>query len=246
MEREKHVKCVGVLDQILRKKEIRLAVEFKDPEATGFPPEMYIQRDTGKPWGIGPILFDIIAADLCVEPTYVDIPWPDHIPALQKGEVDVILATNTPQRGLLVDFVDGCLMANRVVCLRPSNRPMSLDEINRSGVHIACWRGSSVMDVAKSRFPEATVVGHERPEKLVRDGEADVYVNDSITHRFLELNPGLSVIEDSVLSREYVHFAVHLTSHDLRRWLNNWYAYHHAQGTIERWCHDWWESFMAI
>lgn len=240
------MKSTGALEQILHKKEIRLAVEFKDPEVTGFPPEMYLDRETGKPWGIGPILFDIIAADLGVKPTYVDIPWPDHISSLRNGEVDVILATNTPQRGLLVGFIDGCLMANRVVCLTPSERPMSLDEINRSGVRIACWRGSSVIDVAKSQFPEATVIGDEKPEKLVQDGKADVYINDSITHRFLELNPGLSLIEDSVLSREYVHFAVRLVDNDLRRWLNNWYDYHHAQGTIGHWCDDWWESFMAI
>lgn len=240
------MKHEGIIGKILDSKEIRLAVEFKDPDATGFPPEMYIDRETGRPWGIGPILFDIIAADLGVEPKYVDIPWPEHIPALQAGKVDVILATNTPQRGLLVGFVDGCLMANRVVCLAPADRARSLEEIDQPGVRIACWRGSSVIDVAQARFPRAIVEGHEKPEQRVQEGRADVYVNDSITHRFLELNPGLSVIADSVLSKEYVHFAVRLADHDLRRWLNNWHAYYQAQGTIGRWCHDWWESFMAI
>ena len=236
----------GGIQTILDRQTIRLAVEFKDPDSTGFPPEMYIDKETGKPWGVGPILFDIIAADLGVEPAYVDIPWPEHIAALEAGEVDVILATNTPQRGLRVGFLDGRLMANRVVCLTPANQHRTLDDINKPGVRISCWRGSSVVDVARSRFPQAEVIEHEFPEKVVAEGRADVYVNDSITRRFLELNPGLAVVRDSVISREFVRFAVRLADDDLRRWLNNWYRYHDAQGTIRRWCHDWWESFMAI
>ena len=241
-----YMKANGGIQNILRRGEIRLAVEFKDPDLTGFPPEMYIDKETGKPWGVGPILFDIIAADLDVEPKYVDIPWPEHIRALEAGDVDVILATNTPQRGLQVGFVDGRLMANRVVCLTPTSGGLSFQEITKADVRIACWRGSSVVDVARSRFPEAIVEEYESPEKAVIEGDADIYINDAITHRFLELNPELAVIEDSVLSREFVHFAVRLGDDDLRLWLNNWYRYHEAQGTIGRWCTDWWESFMAI
>ena len=240
------MKTHGGIQEILDRGEIRLAVEFKDPDLTGFPPEMYIDRESGKPWGVGPILFDTISSDLGVEPKYVDIPWPEHLQALESGDVDVILATNTPQRALKVGFMDGRLMANRVVCLTPAAGGLSFHEIGEPEVRIACWRGSSVVDVAKSRFPDAIVEEHEFPENVVSEGGADVYINDSITHRFLELNPGLAVIEDSILSKEYVHFAVRLRDDDLRLWLNNWYRYHEAQGTIGQWCSDWWESFMAI
>ena len=238
--------AMGGLQAILRRGEIRLAVEFKDPDLTGFPPEMYVDKETANPSGVGPILFDIIAADLDVEPMYVDIPWPEHISALQDGDVDVILATNTPQRGLQVGFAGGRLMANRVVCLTLTSARLSFQQIAKPDVRIACWRGSSVVDVAKFRFPEAIVEEYELPEKAVIEGDADFYINDSITHRFLELNPELDIVEDSVLSREFVHFAVRLGDADLRLWLNNWYCYHDAQGTIARWCRDWWESFMAI
>ena len=240
------MKAYPGIPKILQRGEVRLAVEWKDPDLTGFPPEMYVDPHSGKPWGVGPILFDLISEDLHVEPIYVDIPWPDHIEALKSDEVDVILATNTPQRALDVGFLDGRLMANRVVCLTPADNRMAVEEIALRDVTIACWRGSSVVDVAKSRFPNAIVEEHEFPEKVVGEGAADVYVNDSITHRFLELNPNLVVVENSVVSQEYVHFAVRRENDDLRLWLNNWYRYHEAQGTIEEWCVDWWESFMAI
>ena len=233
------------LAKVLDQGEIRLAVEFKDPHATGFPPEMYLDPETGKPWGVGPILFDMIAADLGVKARYVDLPWPTHIQALESNEVDVILSTNTPQRALRVSFMSGRLMANRVVCLVPTDRPRTLGEIDQQGVRIACWRGSSVVEVARASFPVASVLEFEQPESVVVAGDADVYVNDSITHRFLELNPTLSIIPDSTLSREYVHFAVRPGDRRLREWLENWYDYHHAQGTVQHWCDEWWESFMA-
>ena len=137
-------------------------------------------------------------------------------------------------------------MANRVVCLTLAAGGLLFHEIEEPDVRIACWRGSSVVDVAKLRFPNAIVEEYEFPENVVSEGDADVYINDSITHRFLELNPKLAVIKDSILSKEYVHFAVRLRDHDLRFWLNNWYHYHEAQGTIGKWCSEWWESFMAI
>ena len=240
------MKASGAIQEILDRDKIRLAVEFKDPELTGFPPEMYIDGETGEPWGVGPILLNIIASDLAVEPVCVDLPWPDHAAALESGDVDMILATNTPRRALQVGFSSGRLMANRVVCLTPVDSSLSLHEIGNSKVRIACWRGSSVVDVAKSSFPDAIVREYEAPERAVADGSADVYVNDSITHRFLQLNPGLAVVENSVLSREYVHFAVNRRHDDLRLWLDNWYRYYDAQGTISKWCVDWWESFMAV
>lgn len=236
---------VDNLAEVIDRGEIRLAVEFKDPHATGFPPEMYLDPETGRPWGVGPILFDLIAADLGVTARYVDLPWPEHMGALESGQVDVILSTNTPARALRVSFMSGRLMANRVVCLVPADRPRTLEEIDQRGVQIACWRGSSVVDVARAAFPAATVSEHEKPESVVSAGDADVYINDSITHRFLELNPALEIVPDSVLSREYVHFAVRQGDRRLLEWLENWYDYHHAQGTIQRWCDQWWESFIA-
>ena len=234
-----------ILADVLDKGSIGLAVEWKDPFETGFPPELDISKDTGEPWGVGPILFSIMAQNLDVEPQFVDIPWPDHAEALRSGQVDVILGTNTPQRAVEISFSDGRLMANRVVCLARKDTDFELSDVMDRTVDIACWRGSSVVDVAKANFPNASVGEHESPEDEVVEGRADLYVNDSITHRFLQLHPGLRILSDSVLSREYVHFGMRRRDHELRDWVNNWYRYHEAQGTIRKWCEDWWESFMA-
>jgi hypothetical protein len=39
----------SVLGQILERGKLRIAVEFNDPPDSGFPPEMYIDPETGKP-----------------------------------------------------------------------------------------------------------------------------------------------------------------------------------------------------
>lgn len=240
----------SALDAILAGGELRLAVEFKDPHETGFPPEMFIDRATGEPAGVGPALAGIMAADLGVKLRCVDLPWPEHVEALLRGEVDLILGTNTPERALRLDFLPGRLMENRVTCLaRRDGGPREAGRLDDPSVRIACWHGSTTVHVARTSFPRAQVVETARPEEAVRHGEADALVTDSVTHRLLELLGDLTfVLEDGrpvVLSREYVHFGLPRGDWRFFAWLVNWYDYHDAQGTLARWCVDYWERHMA-
>ena len=47
----------------------------------------------------------MMARDLGVEVEWVDLPWPNQIPAFLEGKADLLPKhTNTSLRGLLVDF----------------------------------------------------------------------------------------------------------------------------------------------
>jgi ABC-type amino acid transport substrate-binding protein len=243
----------SALDQILARGAVRLAVEFKDPIATGFPPEMFLDPETGQPAGVGPVLAGIMADDLGVGLECVDLPWPDHIDTLLRGDVDLILGTNTPARALRVDFLPGRLMENRVTCLaRRAAADRDRGAFDAPGVTIACWYGSTTVQVAREHFPRAQVREAADPQGMVLAGEADAYVTDSVTFRLLELFPDLDFVRDGgdggdpiVLSREHVHFGLPRGDRTFMTWLVNWYDYHDAQGTVARWCVDYWEASMA-
>lgn len=240
----------SVLGQILERGKLRIAVEFNDPPDSGFPPEMYIDPETGKPWGIGPIVGGLIAEDLGVELECVDLPWPEHIDALLDGRVDLLPKhTNTPERALRVDFANGRLTAYRVTALIRKGSGLTRADLEQEGAVISTWHGASTTQVALRHFPRAIVKEFKEPHVEVIENRADACVNDSITHVFLEKNPGLDLMREGgklvVLSREFVHPSIRPGDPRFLNWLNNWLEYHDAQGTLAHWCDEWWESFMA-
>lgn len=240
----------SALDDVLSRGRLRIAVEFNDPPDSGFPPEMYIDPETGKPWGIGPIIGGLIAKDLGVELECIDLPWPEHIDALLERRVDLLPKhTNTPERALRVEFANGRLTAYRVTALVQAGSALGKEDLNQEGVVISTWHGASTTQVAREHFPKAEVREFTKPHVEVQEGRALACVNDSITHIFLEKNPGLELMREGeqlvVLSREYVHPSIRPGDPRFLNWLNNWLEYHDAQGTLRYWCEQWWESFMA-
>ncbi|MEM4724539.1 MAG: transporter substrate-binding domain-containing protein, partial [Candidatus Hadarchaeum sp.] len=113
----------SLLDVIRERGVLRVAVEFNPPpELDGFPPEFYLDPETGQPSGLAPIISGIIAQDLGVRLECVDMPWPEQIPALLEGRVDLLPKhVNTPQRALSVEFCSGRLMEYRVTALIPAH-----------------------------------------------------------------------------------------------------------------------------
>jgi polar amino acid transport system substrate-binding protein len=240
----------SVLDEILQRGALRIAVEFNDPPDSGFPPEMYIDPESGKPWGIGPIIGGLIAEDLGVDLECVDLPWPEHVDALLDGRVDLLPKhVNTPERALRIEFASGRLNAYRVTALIPVGSDLTKARLDQEDVVITSWHGSSTTQVAQKHFPNATTKEFKKPHIEVVEGRAHACVTDSITHIFLEKNPELELMREHgklvVLSREYVHPSIKPDDPKFLNWLNNWLEYHEAQGTRRYWCEEWWESFMA-
>jgi polar amino acid transport system substrate-binding protein len=240
------------LERIRSRGSLRVPVQFTGPPSEGYPPEFYIDPETGQPNGIAPIIGGMMAKDLGVKLECVDLPWPEHIPAMLDGEVDVCPKhTNTPARALLVDFAIGRLTQYRVSLLvRSDNTASTKEAFDRPEVTIASWHGSSTTQVAELQFPHAKVIESPIPRELLERGEVDAVCTDSVTKVFLEKNPTIKLLKDHsgqlvVLSREYVHPSVRPGDPRFLNWVNNFLEYHSAQGTIDYWCDTWWESFMA-
>lgn len=242
----------SVLDRVLASGRLRIPVQFTEPPSSGFPPEFYIDPDSGEPHGIAPIIGGLMARDLGVQLECVDLPWPEHIPALLAGGVDICPKhTNTPQRALQVEFAAGRLTQYRVsLLIRSENESVDKEAFNQPDVVIASWHGSSTTQVAEQHFPKAKVIESPVPRDLLDAGEVNAVCTDSVTKVFLEQHPGIKLLKDErgdliVLSREYVHPSVRPGDPRFLNWVNNFLEYQAAQGTIDYWCNTWWESFMA-
>ena len=213
---------------------------------------MYRDPETGEPDGLAPRVGAMIASDLGVDLEIVDILWPDQIPALFDRKVDLLPKhTLFPRRALQLEFVAGRLRQIRVTCQVPAEKAgEGVESLNREGLRIGVWHGSSNRDVSERFFPAATVVDTPDPTGFLLDGRVDAVVGDAVTRRYLELNPEIGLLRKPdgtlvILSRGHNKISIRPWDQRFLNWLNSWYDYRAAEGDIEDLCVTWWESFMA-
>jgi polar amino acid transport system substrate-binding protein len=241
----------SALDRILASGRLRIAVSFSAPPEEGEPPEFYIDPESGEPSGVVCELGKRMAQDLGVGVEFVDLPWPHHLSGLLEGRVDLLLSyTNTPERALAVEFAGRLLPSRVVVMVRRESAVERWEELDREESNLAVARGSSILAVARRRFPRAEIRELDHPASGLLGGEVDAAVVDAVTRRFLERNPGVRLLRDAlgravVLAEEWGHPAVRPNDPRFLNWLKNWLLYHQAQGTLAAWCGKYWLSFMA-
>jgi polar amino acid transport system substrate-binding protein len=239
------------LDGILRRRTLRVAVQWMPPPDSGEPPEFYKDPETGEPNGIAITLSRLMARDLGVDAEFVDTPWEEQIPALHAGRVDLLPKhTNIPERALLVDFADRLLRFDVVAVVHERTGITALDELNRDDIVLATWPGSSCRRAMGRHVPAASVVETTAPRDAVRSGRAHGMIHDNVTRRSVELYPEQRLLRGAdgrvmVLAHEYGHPAVYPGDQRFLNWINNWIAYGRAQGELEYWCETWWRQWFA-
>ena len=175
-----------VLDDILERGTIRVGVaEFvpwtlknKAGELIGF--EIDVARK--------------IAGDMSVEPEFKVYIWEDIIPALLKGEIDIIAGgmAITPARALKVDFSRP--LAESGVSLATNTRMTrdieSLRELDAPGIVITTVKDTLSVDVAKTMFASADLKvfsTRDEAETEILEGRAHVYLASMPETQFLVL-----------------------------------------------------------
>lgn len=243
----------SALDGVIAKGFINIAVTWSPPPETGFPPEFWIDEATGEPKGIAIEIGKLLAGDLGVRPEFVDVPWGDQFAALFDGRVDILpKPTMTPERALLMEFSDR-LMAFEVVVIARRDQSIELDALNREGIVLSGWKGSSCNDIARRTFPMATLVEYVDENEAkdgVVDGRAHAIVTDAVTKVSMERRPDLDFVREKngekvVLAREYGHFAVRVGDQRFLNYLNSWIDYNRAMGILNYWTDEWWLEWMA-
>jgi polar amino acid transport system substrate-binding protein len=227
----------SLLDAIRRRGRIRIAVSW------GNTAEQFLDPDTRAPDGVVAIVGRMLAADLGVEPEFVNLPWSDQIPALVDGRVDICLKhTNRPDRAFLVDFSTGRLEKYEgKIVIRKDGGIASEADLDRPDRIIAATRGAHQEAQVRDRYPRAqlhTVGDAHEGMTAVLQRAAHACLTDAAIPNFLLLHPECSVMMNAegqpvVTSIDYAHPCIKGGDARFLIWLNNWMDYHAVQGHIE-------------
>jgi polar amino acid transport system substrate-binding protein len=131
-----------------------------------------------------------LATDMGVKVKFKEYQWNEMIPALKKGEIDIIASglSITPHRALEVNFSNPYSSSgySLVSCLSLTDGFTNIKDLNNKEVYIAAVEGTVSADLVKRVFPNA----HLDLRKTEKDATSAV-VNGSV-HAFPPL-PYLSL-----------------------------------------------------
>jgi len=230
----------SMIDRVIKKGVIEVAVNLTRPPEEGMSDEYYLDPKTGKPEGVVIDYMKLFAEDLGVKPEWVSIPWNEQVDALVNGEVDILPKhTNTPERAFKIDFADQMIAFETLIVISKEN-PQTLEDLKQKGKIIACGKGSSNRLTIEKLFPQAKIteideylMGADALEK----GEVDAWVESAISKNLLKIRSTLDVVKDPEgniisLSKDYAHMAVKLGDQRSINWINNWIKFRIAQGDL--------------
>jgi polar amino acid transport system substrate-binding protein len=167
-----------VLDRILAKKELVVGT------AADMPPLNMTLKD-GKIVGMEMDLARMIAGGLDVTLTLKPIRFNDLLPALEAGQVDLVMSgmTITPARNLKVAFVGPYFASGKSILLKEANAPslQSSSQMNKPDVVLAALKGSTSQLFVERLMPNAKLVltdDYDQAVAMVLDGKAQAMVAD--------------------------------------------------------------------
>jgi polar amino acid transport system substrate-binding protein len=172
---------------------------------TGTQPPFNVTNRDGKIIGMDHDLAQLLASSMGVELEVVPMSFVDLLPALEEGDVDIVVSgmTATLERNMRVPFVgpyfiSGISILTKEAMLEKLNTP---EELNAGGRNIAALKGSTSEKFAEAILnnPKMTAVdSHADGVKLLLDGDVDAVVIDAIAGKLAILrNPdsGLAISE---------------------------------------------------
>jgi polar amino acid transport system substrate-binding protein len=167
-----------VLDRILAKKELVVGT------AADMPPLNMTLKD-GKIVGMEMDLARMMADSLNVKLTLKPITFNDLIPALEAGQVDLVMSgmTITPARNVKVAFVGPYFASGKSILTKEANAPslLSLEQMNKPDVVLAALKGSTSQLFVERLTPNAKLVltdDYDQAVAMVLDGKVNAMVAD--------------------------------------------------------------------
>jgi polar amino acid transport system substrate-binding protein len=167
-----------VLDGIVERGEIRVGM-------TGSQPPLNVMSKSGTLIGYEVDLVEILADSMGVKAKLVILPFPELLPALKKGDIDMVVSgmTITPERNTQVAFVGPYLLTGKSILTKSETLAAVADvtEIDMESVRLTALAGSTSQEFAEVVIPKAklqTTDDYDKAIKLVMDGQADAMIAD--------------------------------------------------------------------
>lgn len=161
-----------VLDRIIQKGELVVGT-------SGEQPPLSAKTKDGKIIGLDADLSKFMAAAIGVELKMVDMPFPELLPALEKGELDMILSgmTITPKRNLKVAFVGPYYISGKGILTKTQTIASLKDanEMNRPTFTLAALKDSTSQLFVEKLLPNAKLVTTKSLDEAV-----NLVVNDKV------------------------------------------------------------------
>jgi polar amino acid transport system substrate-binding protein len=168
----------GRLDQVLARGELRVGL-------TGDQPPLNMKTRSGEVIGLEVDLARALAESMGVRMQIVEKPFAELLPALEKGDVDLVISgvTITAERNARVAFagpyfVTGAAILSRDAKLASSQETAALDDPKYRFVALA---GSTSEHFVRTELPKAqlaTTTNYEAAVQQVIAGQADAMIGD--------------------------------------------------------------------
>jgi polar amino acid transport system substrate-binding protein len=202
----------------------------------------------GELTGIEPEMARMLAADLGRSLEFIERRFPELVPALEAGEIDVIMAgmSVTPERSRRVAFATPYLTVGQMALVREADlaivgRPKAL---RSRGARVGYEKGTTGARFVHAELDTADAREYENPDggvAALRAGEIDYFIHDAPTiwHFALDRSDeGLSGLY-TPLTQEYLAWAVARQNVELRDQLDgvlaNWMKEGRLSPVLLRW-----------
>ena len=233
-----------VLDRIQAKKELVVGT------AASMPPFNMTTKD-GQIVGMEIDLAQLIASSMNVKLTLKTIPFNNLLPALEAGQVDMVLSsmTITPARNLKFAFVGPYFVSGKSILTKQKNAE-SMNEtskINNPNYILTALKGSTSQVFAEKVFPRAKLVlveDYDQGVAMVREDKAQAMVADMpicqlMAYRYRDA--GLVTLKNP-LSYEPLGIAIPANDLLLINWLQNFLNTIQKDGSlgmiVDKWFKD--------
>jgi len=230
----------SMLDSIQKSGEIKVGVSI-------LPPWVMLDKK-GELIGFEIDIAKQLAKDIGVKAVFKQYQWKQMIPALTRGEIDIIASglSIVPKRALIINYSSPYSSSgySLVTNLNLTKDFSSITDLNNEKIYITAVKGSVSADLVTKIFPKATV-DLRKTEK-----EASSAVVNGVVHAFIAPSPIPEFISlkhpdevDLPLKKPLLTtkeaFAINKGDQEMLNFLNSWIVAHDADEWIES-SHEYW------
>ena len=229
-----------ILTNIQKKKEITVGVAILTP--------WVMKNKEGKLIGFEIDVANQLARDLGIKAKFKQYQWNKLIPALKKGEIDIIASglSITPGRALKIDFSNPYSSSgySLVSNLEMTKDFTSIRDLNDEKIYITAVKGTVSAGLAQKVFPLAKLDLRKNAKdatSAVVNGSVHAFISSSPVPEFVSLkNPDkvdLPLKKPLLTTKEA--FAIKKGNQGMLNFLNAWIVAHQADEWIES-SHNYW------